>query len=132
MSLPINTSISIEISPEIIAAIIAAAATIIVMAFTQHQAKKIAYFQTLFEKKMQIYSGYWAAVAAYESIPTEEHRAELLAKTHEVALFSPDPIYEQALVAANKLDDGKLCGEIIEDLVSAMREDIARCKSMKF
>lgn len=117
----------------LLTAIIAAAAVIVTALITQYQTKRLTYFQTYFSEKMRVYSEFWTAVSAYEAHQTVENRIALMAKLHEVALFAPEDIYHKTLAAANKLAEEKVMdGETVMNLVEAMRQDLERCKKMRF
>lgn len=118
---------------EIICAAVAALATVLAVIIAQYKTKKLTYFQTYFDKKLSSYADFWAAIAFYEEAGTPQAKTKLLSSLHTVALFAPESIYLNALRASNKLQDrGLLDGESIEDLVSLMREDLDKCKKMKF
>lgn len=117
----------------LLTAIIAAAAVIVTALITQYQTKRLTYFQTYFSEKMRVYSEFWTAVSAYMEHQTAESRIVLMAKLHEVALFSPDDIYHKTLSAANKLtEETYMDGETVMNLIDAMRRDLERCKQMRF
>ena len=117
----------------ILPAVIAALASVAVVCYTQHRAKQLAYFQTYFNRKLDAYAAYWAALSEYEKTRTTEARIALTAKLHMVSLFAPEDIYLQVLQLATSLDE-HLCpnGELIERLTNAMRRDLDRCRQMNF
>lgn len=124
----------VEITIEsILPAAIAAFASIAVVCYTQHRAKKLAYFQTYFNRKLDAYAEYWTALSEYEKTRTTEARIALTAKLHLVSLFAPEDIYLQVLQLATSLDERlRPDGELVEELTNAMRKDLDQCRRMHF
>lgn len=119
-------------SIEIICSAIAAVATIIAVIIAQYRTKKLTYFQTYFDKKLSSYSEFWAAIAAYEA-DGESAWKQLSSAIHTVSLFAPEEIYEKILHMGNSVKDNRsLRGEEIETLISLMRDDLEKCKKMRF
>lgn len=114
-------------------ALIAAAVSIITVVYTQYKSKRLAFFQTFFIKKMDVYSEFWASIGHYERDKSVENYARLQAALHTVCLFAPLRIYENTLVATNELHDcAHLSGKTTQELLDMMRLDLDQCRRLKF
>lgn len=117
----------------IITALVAALASISVVAYTQYREKKLKYFDTYFNRKLDAYSGYWKAIAAYEESPTSENYIAVSEKLHLISLFAPDNVWQPALFLTNDVKANKHAdGGKVENLIGAMRADLENCKKMRF
>lgn len=111
---------------------IAALTSVLVVCITQNRARKLAYFQMYFSKKVDAYSAFWEAAANYEAVPTPENYAKVTAALHRTCLFAPKDVYILALSIAGNLQKKSHAGPKVLDLVDAMRLDLDRCHRMKF
>lgn len=114
-------------------ALIAAAASIIAVVYTQYRSKRLAYFQAFFTRKLDTYSEFWASVGYYEREITTANYARLEAALHSVCLLAPLRIYQATLEAANELQDtAQLSGQTIQELLDMMRLDLDPCRRLHF
>lgn len=114
-------------------ALIAAAASIITVVFTQYRSKRLAYFQTFFARKLDAYSEFWASVGHFERNRTDENYARLEAALHAACLLAPLRIYEELLAAANELQNNAwLSGRTTQELLDMMRINLDQCRKLEF
>lgn len=117
----------------IIPAAITAITSVVVVCVTQYKSKKIAFFQTYFNKKMDVYSAFWKALDTYEIDKTPENWVMFKSQLHAVSLFAPDNIYHKIVTSsAHLVSTGEISGDDIFELVTLMRNDLEACKRMKF
>ena len=114
-------------------ALIAAAVSVLTILVTNAVNKRLAFFQVYSQKKLDVYSAFWAAEARYERSRTVEDKLNLTAALHEVCLLAPLPIYRKVLDATAKLTDVScMSGADILEIMDLMRLDLEACRRLRF
>lgn len=122
-----------ELLKILLPALIAAAASIAAILITNYRSKRLTYFQTYSQKKLEAYSAFWAAEFRYERTGATEDEINLSTALHTVCLLAPLPIYKKALLATRKLQNNShLSGQDIQELMDLMRLDLDECRRLRF
>lgn len=122
-----------EFRVNLIAALIAAVVSLLAVLLTNAVNKQLAFFQVYSQKKLEVYSAFWAAEARYERSRSVEDELTLTAALHEACLLAPLPIYEKILGATAKLNDVSHMSETdIQEIMDMMRLDLDACRRLHF